>query len=168
MSPVDGMRSAAFAGVLALLASCGGGGTSSPPARPYTDPGFVEAGDYRLHYALTVTTDLPSEIAGSYGIVQRPSLALLTIALAGRDGALSEADGLTATVVSLTGLRQPIALARHDSTTGPTWLAMVGVRDGEPVTIELRARAPAAAPEIVARFTRTFHLDRRADPPGMP
>jgi hypothetical protein len=70
---------------LALLAACGGGGAPGP-ARPYTDPGFTAAGDYRLHYALTATTNLPAEIAGSYGIVQRRNLALLTIVITAADG----------------------------------------------------------------------------------
>ena len=82
-----------------------------------------------------------------------------TIALGARDGRLAEATGLEAAAVALTGLRQPLALARHDTVTGPTWLAMVGIRDREAVTIEIRARAPAAGPEIKARFTRTFHLE---------
>jgi hypothetical protein len=119
----------------------------------------VDGGDYRLHYALTPTRDLSSEIAGSYGIVQRRNLALLTIAITARNGRWREAGALAATAVSLTGLRQPVGLARHDSATGPTWLAMVGVRDREPVTIEIRARAEDAGPEITARFTRTFQLD---------
>lgn len=156
---VDGARGAAAAGAMLLLAACGPGGSPPPAAQPYTDPGYVDAGDYRLHYAMTQTTDLPSEIAVSYGIVQRRNLALLTIALSSRDGRLAEATGLEAAAVSLTGLRQPLALARHDTATGPTWLAMVGIRDREAVTIEILARAPAAGPEIKARFTRAFHLE---------
>ena len=156
---VDGARAGAAACALLLLAACGTADAPPPPAQPYTDPGFVDAGNWRLHYALTPTTDLPSEIAGSYGIVQRPNLALLTIALAARDGTLAQAAGLEAAAVSLTGLRQSIALARHDAAPGPTWLAIVGIRDREPVTIEIRASAPAGGPEIRARFTRTFHLE---------
>ncbi|MBX3704150.1 MAG: DUF4426 domain-containing protein [Steroidobacteraceae bacterium] len=158
MTRVDGRRAAAAACAVLLLQSCGTGG-APPPALPYTDPGFVDAGGFRLHYALTQSTDLPSEIAGSYGIVRRSNLAVLTIALAARDGTRVAADGLEATSVSLTGLRQPIALARHDSASGPTWLATVGIRDREALTIEIRARPPASGPEIKARFTRTFHLE---------
>lgn len=159
MSRVDGARGGGAACALLLLAACGAGDSPPPPAQTYADQGYVDAGDYRLHYALTPTTDLPSEIAGSYGIVRRRNLALLTIALGARDGKLTEAAGLEAAAVALTGLRQPLALARHDTVTGPTWLAMVGIRDREAVTIEIRARAPAAGPEIKARFTRTFHLE---------
>jgi len=158
-TPVDGARGGAAASALLLLAACGAGDTPPPPARPYTDPGYVDAGDFRLHYALTQTTDLPSEIAGSYGIVQRRNLALLTIALSARDGRPAAAAGLEAAAVSLTGLRQPLALARHDTATGPTWLATVAIRDREAVTIEVRARAATAGPEISARFTRAFHLE---------
>lgn len=155
----DGARGGIAACAVSLLAACSAGESPPPPAPPYTDPGYVDAGDYRLHYAMTQTTDLPSEIAGSYGIVQRPNLALLTIALSARDGKLADATGLEATAVSLTGLRRPLALARHDTATGPTWLAPVEIRDREAVTIEIRARAPAAGPEIKARFTRAFHLE---------
>ncbi|HEU0223997.1 MAG TPA: DUF4426 domain-containing protein [Steroidobacteraceae bacterium] len=144
---------------MSLLAACSAGESPPPPAQTYADPGYVDAGDYRLHYAMTQTMDLPSEIAGSYGIVQRRNLALLTIALAARDGTLAEATGLEATAVSLTGLRRPLALARHHTATGPTWLALVEIRDREAVTIEIRARATAAGPEITARFTRAFHLE---------
>jgi hypothetical protein len=158
-SPLAPARAVAAAGVCILLAACGSPAVPPPPAAPYTDPGFVEAGDSRLHYALTPTQDLPSEIAGSYGIVQRRNLALLTIALTARDGTRRETGDLAATAVSLIGLRQPIGLARHDSATGPTWLAMVAIRDREAVTIEIRARADGAGPEVNARFTRAFHLD---------
>lgn len=151
-------RGVALVSALALFAACGGVG-APPPARPYTDPGFAAAGDYRLHYALTATTDLPPEIAGGYGIVQRRNLALLTIVITAADGSRHDASGLEARAVSLTGSRQPIALSRHDAASGPTWLAMVAIRDREPVTIEITGRVTDAGSDIAARFTRTFLLD---------
>ena len=148
--------------LLALLAACGDAPTPPPPAQPYTDPGFTDAGDLRLHYALTPTLDLPAGIAGSYGIVQRRNLALLTIALVPRDAPGTTriaAQELTASAISLTGVRTPLALARHDDAGGPTWLATVEIRHRVPVTIEIRLRATADAPEIASRWTREFHLD---------
>ena len=147
---------------LALLAACGDAAAPPPPAQPYTDPGFADAGALRLHYALTPTLNLPAEIAGSYGIVQRRNLALLTIALVPRDSpgtARIAASEITATAISLTGLRTPLALARHDDAGGPTWLATVEIRHRVPVTIEIRLRATTDAPEITHRWTREFHLD---------
>lgn len=154
-------RSAA-ACLLALGAGCGERPAPPPPAQPYADPGFVAAGDLRLHYALTPTLDLPAEIAGSYGIVQRRNLALLTITLVPRNAAgaprvaMSE---LTATAIALTGERNELLLVRHDEAGGPTWLATVDVRHRVPVTIEIHARATPAQPAITARWTRVLHLD---------
>lgn len=145
-----------------LLAGCRDGGGPPPPARPFADPGFVEAANWRLHYALTPTLDLPSAIAGSYGIEQRDNLALLTITFAARGGAAPPVfDGATAeaTAVSLTGHRAPLPLRRTAERGEPTWLATVVVRDREPVTIEIRARAAAAEPELRARWTREFPVD---------
>ena len=147
---------------LALLAGCGDASAPPPPALPYTDPGFADAGDLRLHYALTPTLDLPAGIAGSYGIVQRRNLALLTITLVPRDAPGTTriaASELAATAISLTGVRTPLVLARHDDSGGPTWLATVEIRHRVPVTIEIRLRATVDAPEIAARWTREFHLD---------
>ncbi len=147
---------------LALLGGCGGAGAPPPPARPFTDPGYADVGDLRLHYALTPTLDLPAGIAGSYGIVQRRNLALLTITLVPRDApgtARIAASELTAAAITLTGERTPLALAQHDDAGGPTWLATVDIRHRVPVTIEIRVRATAAAPEIATRWTREFHLD---------
>ncbi|MGQ0430318.1 MAG: DUF4426 domain-containing protein [Gammaproteobacteria bacterium] len=157
---MDGIQALppALAVLLVLLGGCAAGESPPPAALPYPDPGFVEAGGYRLHYALTATQDLPSEIAGSYGIVQRRNLALLTISLRSRDGARVVANGLEATAITLTGLRQPLALTRHDSAAGPTWLATIEVRDRVPVTIEIRARAPEG-PALEARFTRMLHIE---------
>ena len=152
--------SACFA--LALLAGCGDAPAPPPPAQPFTDPGYADAGHLRVHYALTPTLDLPAGIAGSYGIVQRRNLALLTIVLVPRDApgtARLAANELTASAITLTGLRTPLALARHDDAGGPTWLATVEIRHRVPVTIELRVRATADTPEIAARWTREFHLD---------
>jgi Domain of unknown function (DUF4426) len=157
-------RSARAVAALALLfaAACGDGPAPVPEAQPYADAGMAEAGPYRMHYALTMTRDLPSAIAGSYGIVQRRNLALLTITLASRDAhaeATIDAAEIEATRVALTGERQAVHLARHDETGGPTWLATIEIRHRVPVTIEIRARATPASPEIRARLTREFRLE---------
>ncbi|MGH8251759.1 MAG: DUF4426 domain-containing protein [Steroidobacteraceae bacterium] len=158
---VRGSRLAAILS-LALLSACGSGEHAIPPARPFTDPGFAAAGDHELHYALVMSRDLPSGIAGSYGIVPRRNLALLTITLARRSapgGTRLAPARLEAMSVGLTGERAQLPLMRHDEAGGPTWLATVKVRHRVPVTIEIRARATAASPEIVARLTREFHFE---------
>jgi hypothetical protein len=148
--------------LLALAAAaCGESPAPPPPAIPFQDPGAVEAGAHRLRYALTLTTDLPAEIAGSYGIVQRRNLALLVLTLERRDaqpGNRIDAEYIEAETVSLTGHRHALALARHDEPGGPTWLAPVEVRHRVPLAIEIRARASSASPEIRARLTREFRL----------
>ena len=147
---------------LLLLASCGDRPAAIPAALPYADPGFADAGEHRLHYALVMTRDLPPEIAGSYGIVPRRNLALLTITLASRkadDGTRLAAAELSATSVLLTGQRQALALTRYDAAGGPSYLATLEVRHRVPVTIEIRARATPAGPEVTARTTREFHFE---------
>ncbi len=149
---------------LALLhgAACSDSPGPVPQAQPYTDPGMAEAGAYRMHYALTMTPDLASGIAGSYGIVQRRNLALLTIALAPRNptgGLRTDPPEIEAESVSLTGERNTLALARHDEAGGPSWLATVEVRHRVPVTIDIRARATDSSPEIRVRLTREFRLE---------
>jgi hypothetical protein len=160
---IKGLRLFAAAALVGLVgAGCGGSPAPVPQALPYEDPGFAEAGEWRLRYAVTLTRDLPAGIAGIYRIVPRPNLALLAITLEARDGAPGArvtASALTAEAVALTGARTTLALVRHDDAGGPTWLAPVEVRDRVPVTIEIRARATPASPEIRARLTREFRLD---------
>jgi len=147
-------------GVLAL-AGCGGAPSGPAPARPYADPGFVDAGDVRMHYALTPTSDLPSEIAGSYGLLQRRNLALLTIAFTSRATGVApriNAMELDAVAVTLLGEHKPLVLRRIDEGGGPTYLATLDVRHRESITIEIRARVAVDAPEIVSRWTREFHV----------
>jgi Domain of unknown function (DUF4426) len=155
-------RRAAALGALAFAAGCGEGPAPVPTAPPYLDPGFVETGSWRMHYALTLARDLPSAMAGSYGIEQRHNLAVLTVTLAPRDA--TSAAQVTAPVVEaesvrLTGQRDALALARHDVAGGATWLAAVEVRHRVPLTIEIRARATPEGPELRARLTREFRLD---------
>ncbi len=150
------------ASLLLLAAGCGKQPENVPPAQPFIDPGHVLTGEWRLDYALTPTQDLPAEIAGSYGIVQRRNLALLAITMAPKNtpGVARVAPlELEATAISLSGQRVPLSLARHDDAGGPTWLATVEIRHRVPVTIEIRARASAELPPITARWTREFHLD---------
>jgi hypothetical protein len=159
MSQARGRAVLVFLGLAAT--ACGGGPAPVPPAIPYQDPGVVEAGAHRLRYALTLTTDLPAEIAGSYGIVQRRNLALLVLTLERRDaqpGNRVDAERMEAETVSLTGERHALALSRHADPGGPTWLAPVEVRHRVPLAIEIRARATTAGPEIRARLTREFRL----------
>ena len=144
------------------IGACGGGPGKPPPAREYADPGFVAAGDVRLYYALTLVSDLPPAIAGSYAVVQRRNLALLTITLAPSTDIGAErlmANELEAAAVTLIGERRSLPLRRVDEAGGPTYLAEVAVRDREPITIEIRARAIAGGPEITARWTREFYLE---------
>jgi Domain of unknown function (DUF4426) len=155
-------RIGALLGAGLALGACGRSPEPVRPAAPYVDPGFAEAGDYRLHYALTPTRDLPSAIAGSYGIEPRSNLALLSLVIVPRrPGAAAPADAhaIEATRVELTGQRTALALSRHDDAGAPTWLATVELRHRLPVTIEIRARATAESPEIVARLTREFRLE---------
>ena len=147
---------------LLLFASCGDSPAPIPAALPYADPGFIDAGEYRLLYAFVMTRDLPSEIAGSYGIVQRRNLALLTITLVSRDSdglVRTGASEIEATAVTLTGERYSLPLVRHDEAGGPTWLATVEVRHRVPVTIQIRAHATVESPEIRVRLTREFRLE---------
>jgi amino acid transporter len=160
--PLGRLWPIAFAAALAVLTACGGDPEPVPQAPPYTDPGFVEAGAWRMDYALTMTRDLPSSVAGSYGIEQRPNLALLTVTLApadSREGPPPAAPIVEATAVALTGARTALALARRDEANVPTWLASVEVSHRVPVTIEIRAHATGDAPELRARLTREFRLD---------
>ena len=151
----------ATAAALVLAAGCGDNPEPVAEARPYVDPGFVEAGGYRLHYALTLASDLPAVIAGSYGIHARPNLAVLTIAIAPRDpgaGAPLADARVGATAISLTGERTALALSRHDESGGATWIGTVDVRHRVPFTIEIEARASSGGPLLRARLTREFRL----------
>jgi len=143
------------------LTACGDSPPRPAPARIYADPGFVTSGVVRLHYALTLTSDLPPAIAGSYGILQRRNLALLTITILPADSGVVRlvATELEAVAVSLLGERRPLRLRRLDEEGGPTYLATVAVHHREPITIEIRARVAADGPDITARWTREFHLE---------
>jgi hypothetical protein len=159
MPQARGLSLLVFLGLAAT--ACGGNPAPVPPAIPYQDPGAIEAGAYRLRYALTLTTDLPAEIAGSYGIVQRRNLALLVLTLERRDAAPGTrvgAERMQAETISLTGERHALELSRHEDPGGPTWLAPVEVRHRVPLAIEIRASATSASPEIRARLTREFRL----------
>ena len=149
--------------LLALaVAGCGNDPAPAPPAAAYADPGFVEAGGWRMRYALTQSTDLPAGIAGSYGIEQRRNLALLVVTLERSDapaGTRADAQAIESESIALTGARRALPLSRHDEPGGPTWLAPVELRHRVPLTIEIRARADGASPTIVARLTREFRTE---------
>jgi hypothetical protein len=145
-----------------LAAGCGGEPGPVPQAPPYVDPGFTEAGAYRLYYALTLSRDLPSGIAGSYGIQPRRNLAVLALTLAPSDERKApaiDAPEIEAVAVFLTGERETLSLTRRDEAERPTWIATLQVPHRVPLTIEIRARATLAGPELRARLTREFRLD---------
>jgi len=153
---------AATAAALFLAAGCGGSPEPVADAAPYLDPGFVEAGDYRLHYALTLASDLPAAIAGSYGILPRTNLAVLTVAIAPRAagaGAVLADARAEATAISLTGARTPLALSRRDEPGGATWIGTVDVRHRVPFTVVIVAHATSGGPPLRARLTREFRLE---------
>ncbi len=154
-------RAQIFAFACLAAGGCADNSGVPPPAPAFADPGFVSAGDIRLNYALTLTRDLDPAIAGSYGIVPRPNLALLVITLApamdARSGRIAAVQ-LEAEAVTLIGDRQALPLRLVNEHGGPTYLAAVAVRHREPITIVISARAYADGPDIRARLTREFYL----------
>jgi hypothetical protein len=157
-----GLPQLAMALLVMTFAACSRDAEPVGIAPPYADPGYVASGAWRMDYALTLTRDLPSAIAGSYGIEQRRNLALLMLTLAPTDTPAAPppaSPDVEATAVSLTGERTTLALERRDEANVATWLATVEVRHRVPVTIEIRARATGDSPELRARLTREFRLE---------
>jgi hypothetical protein len=154
-------RAQIFAFACLAVGGCADNSGVPPPAPEFADPGFVTAGDVRLDYALTLTRDLDPAIAGSYGIVPRPNLALLVITLAPAKDVHGEriaAVELEAEAVTLIGDRQPLPLRFVNEHGGPSYLAAVAVRHREPITIVISARARAHGPDISVRLSREFYL----------
>jgi hypothetical protein len=162
MSRTHTRARAATAAALLLVAGCGGNPEPVAEAMPYLDPGYVEAAGFRLHYALTLSTDLPAAIAGGYGIEPRTNLAVLTVAIGPRDAGtrpvLADARA-EATAVSLTGARTRVPLTRRGEPNGATWIGTAEVQHRVPITIEIVAHATSDGPPVRARLTREFRLE---------
>ncbi len=156
--PRHSLLSSLSLAIAVALSGCGGG-SPPPAARAFQDSGQVDAGSHRMYYALTLTEDLPLEIAESYDIKQRPNLALLMVSVQARNaqGTLVAAGvPVNATRISLLGERDRLGLRQSD--TG-TVIGTVELRQREVVIIDIEASPGAPTPPLRARITREFILD---------
>jgi hypothetical protein len=146
-----------------LLAGCGGSGAppAPVPARLYEDPGFVAAGDHEMRYGIVLASELPAEVATTYGINRSKDRAVVNVSvLRRRGGALptpieAEVEGEWRTLISEP---KPLVFRPVLQAGAISYIAELPVRDQQPMTFELRARPPQAA-AMTARITRAFDTE---------
>lgn len=151
--------------VAVLLAGCGGSGAppAPVPARLYEDPGFVATGDHEMRYGIVLASELPAEVATTYGINRSKDRAVVNVSvLRRRAEALptpieAEVEGEWRTVIS-----EPKPLLFRPILQGGaiSYVAEVPVRHQQPTTFELHARPPQAA-AMTARITRAFDTEQQ-------
>jgi predicted small lipoprotein YifL len=152
----------AFAAALAApLAGCGrdGAGTA-PPARSWTDPGEVAAGEWTLYYNAFPSTDLQPAMAEAYAIRPRPRGAVVTVSLV-RGGDPRAAADAQVEIAARTLLGQPREVrTRRIARDGVvSWLGELDAGEREQLVFTVRASVPGGATPIVAEFRREFHAD---------
>jgi hypothetical protein len=132
------------------LGACGGGDAppAPVPARLFEDPGYVATGDYEMRYGIVTTSDLPAEVARTYGINRSKDRIVVNVSvLRRRAGVLPEAI---------------------EADVAGDWQTLVG----EPQSLAFRAVLEGGAISSIAELTPagqgaiTFRL--RAQPPGAP
>jgi len=144
----------------ALLASCGGSATppTPVPARLFEDPGFVADGDYEMRYGIVPASELPVEVAMTYGIDRSKDRVVVNISVLRR-----RADTLPLPIDAevagdwrtLVGEPQSLAFRPVLEGNAISYIAELPVGKQGPITLELRARPPQGS-LMTARITRDF------------
>jgi Domain of unknown function (DUF4426) len=145
--------------LLPLLPACGGGNAPPPPARSWTDPGYVEQGTYVLSYSAQPTVDLAPAIAAAYGIGARTDRAVVVVSLT-RDGRATDGtEQVTVSARTLSGVSREIQLRKATHAGVVAWIGELTVAHRELLLFEVQARPAGDPVAINAAFQREFFTE---------
>jgi hypothetical protein len=143
-----------------LLAGCGGSTAPPPPvpARLFEDPGFVADGDYEMRYGIVPASELPAEVARTYGINRSKDRVVVNLSvLRRRVDALPlpiDAD-VAGDWATLTGEPQALEFRPIREGDAISYIAELTLTGQGAITFRLRARPPGGV-AMTARITRHF------------
>lgn len=145
--------------LLPLLPACGGGNAPPPPARAWTDPGYVEQGAYVLSYSAQPTVDLAPAMAAAYGISARADRAVVVVSLT-RDGRATDgSEEVTVSARTLTGAAREISLRKATHAGVVAWIGEFTVAHRELLVFEVQAHPAGDPVAISASFQREFFTE---------
>lgn len=145
--------------LLPLLPACGGGNTPPPPARTWTDPGYVQQGAYVLSYSAQPTVDLAPAIAAAYGIGARADRAVVVVSLTRDAQATDGSESVTVSARTLTGAAREIQLRKATHAGVVAWIGELTVAHRELLLFEVQARPAGDPVAINAAFQREFFTE---------
>ncbi|MCJ7451956.1 MAG: DUF4426 domain-containing protein [Steroidobacteraceae bacterium] len=157
----------ALLAVLAAALVTGCGGNDMPPApvtaRLFEDPGFVASGDHEMRYGIVPASELPVEVATSYGINRSKDRVVVNVSVLRR-----QADALPRPIEAevegdwqtLVGETQSLVFRPVLEGGAISYIAELPVANRGPITFELRARPPQGV-VMTARITREFDTTPR-------
>lgn len=122
---------------------------------------FVDAGDYRVHYAALNTTALAPQVARQFGVERTRNEVLLVLNAQQRIDGRYQPVAATAsgTATTLLGHVQKLALRPVREAEVHYIIASFQVLDGEFVTLAVNVLPAGANAPLVVRFKQQFYRD---------
>lgn len=146
-----------FAGLLALLAACGGPGDSAnvPEAEP-ADSTSAEIGNHVVHFSAQSTDQLSPDVARAYDIVRSNSRAMVTVSVHDRASGKPVAALVNVEAVNLTGQLKNISMRRINEGDAIYYIGDLAVANQETLTFEIAVTPEDAGKPSLVRFQKQF------------
>jgi hypothetical protein len=145
-------------GLSLVLAGCGGGSSSAPPAPPAPQEAVARVGDLTVRASAIPTATLAPQVAQQYGIARNEHTVMLLVGL--RRGAEGQETAvpaqIKATATTLSGQPQEVALRELRSGEWIDYIGTVQTTPPETLSFDLSVTAEGGG-HVTMQFSRELY-----------
>lgn len=145
---------------LALLAACGGPGSSAdvPEAQP-AGATSADIGAHVVHFSAQSTDQLPPEVARAYNILRSKNRAMLNVSVIRKADNVPVTAAVTVKTVNLTGQLKNVTMRQIDEQDAVYYIGETPVANRETLIFDISVLPEGEERASDVRFKREFYTD---------
>lgn len=145
--------------MLALVAACGGGDSTSVPRAEPAGASSADIGDHVVHFNALSTDQLPPDIASAYGIKRSKNNAMLNVSVIRKSDNAAVPAKVDVKTKNLTGQLKNITMRQIDEQDAIYYIGNTTIANRETLVFDISVIPEGSTRASEVRFKREFFAD---------
>lgn len=145
--------------MLALVAACGGGDSTSVPRAEPAGASSADIGDHVVHFNALSTDQLPPDIASAYGIKRSKNNAMLNVSVIRKSDNAAVPAKVDVKTKNLTGQLKNITMRQIDEQDAIYYIGDTTIANRETLVFDISVIPEGSTRASEVRFKREFFAD---------
>ena len=145
--------------MLALVAACGGGDSTSVPRAEPAGASSADIGDHVVHFNALSTDQLPPDIASAYGIKRSKNNAMLNVSVIRKSDNAPVPAKVDVKTKNLTGQLKNITMRQIDEQDAIYYIGNTTIANRETLVFDISVIPEGSTRASEVRFKREFFAD---------